>query len=122
MFLSHIRDVDAVAHVIRCFGDPSVVHVEGEVDPVRDVEIVETELFLADLEVVDRRLEKLARVARAGDARARKESEFVEKVRAALDQGRVFDAGDVGDPDLLHELKELPAAHFQAVALRRQHR
>ncbi len=107
MFLSHIRDVDAVAQVVRCFGDASVVHVEGEVDPVRDIEIVETELFLADLEVVDRRLEKLAKVARSGDARARKEHEFLEKVRAALDEGRVFGEGDVGDPDLLHELKEL---------------
>jgi GTP-binding protein YchF len=107
MFLSHIRDVDAVAHVVRCFRDPGVVHVEGEVDPVRDIEIVETELFLADLEVVDRRLEKLAKVARSGDAKARKEHDFLEKVRACLDEGRRFDAGAVDDPDLLHELREL---------------
>jgi GTP-binding protein YchF len=107
MFLSHIRDVDAIAHVIRCFRDPSVIHVEGEVDPVRDIEIIETELFLADLEVVERRLGKLAKVARSGDARARKEHEFTEKVRASLDEGIVFDAGAVGDPDLACELVEL---------------
>ena len=107
MFLSHIRDVDAIAHVIRCFRDPSVVHVEGDVDPVRDIEIVETELFLADLEVVDRRLEKLAKVAKSGDAQARKEYDFLKGVRAGLDQGRVFDAGGVDDPDLLRELKDL---------------
>jgi len=107
MFLSHIRDVDAIAHVIRCFRDPSVVHVEGEVDPARDVGIIETELFLADLEVVDRRLEKLAKMAKSGDARVRKEHEFLEKVRASLDEGTVFDAHQVGDPDLADELKEL---------------
>lgn len=107
MFLSHIRDVDAVAHVIRCFRDPSVVHVEGEVDPVRDAGVVETELFLADIEVVDRRLAKLAKVAKAGDAGARKEHEFLETVRASLDEGKVFDRSGIDDPDLMRELKEL---------------
>jgi GTP-binding protein YchF len=107
MFLSHIRDVDAVAHVVRCFDDPSVVHVEGEIDPVRDIEVVETELLISDIEIVDRRLAKLAKVAKSGDAGARKEHEFLEGVRASLDEGRPFDAGGIGDPDLEHELAEL---------------
>ena len=107
MFLSHIRDVDAVAHVVRCFEDPSVVHVEGEVDPARDVEVVETELFLSDLEVVDRRISKVSKVARSGDTRARKEMEFLESVRARLDEGKVFKAAHLDDPDLEHELAEL---------------
>jgi GTP-binding protein YchF len=107
MFLSHIRDVDAVAHVVRCFSDPSVVHVEGEIDPERDIGIIETELFLADLEVVDRRLAKLAKVARAGDSKARKEHDFLLGVRAALDESRVFERSTVGDPDLESELDQL---------------
>jgi GTP-binding protein YchF len=107
MFLSHIRDVDAVAHVVRCFSDPSVVHLEGTIDPVRDIEVVETELFLADLEVVDRRIAKIAKVAKAGDAGARKELEFLRVLRASLDEGRAFDAAGLDDPDLARALREL---------------
>src|SRR5947209_20440170 len=66
-FLSHIREVDAVVHVIRCFEDPDVVHVMGPVDPVRDHDVVTSELALADLAVVERRLEKARKTARAGD-------------------------------------------------------
>jgi len=57
-FLSHIREVEAIAHVVRCFEDPDVVHVEGSIDPIRDVETINLELILADLEVIERRLEK----------------------------------------------------------------
>jgi len=64
-FLANIREVDAILHVVRCFDDPDVVHVEGSVDPVRDVEIIETELLLADLESIERRVENLTRLARA---------------------------------------------------------
>src|SRR5512136_1077766 len=60
-FLSHIREVDALAHVVRCFEDPDIAHVTGSLDPVRDIEIVTTELILADLETVRRRLEKISR-------------------------------------------------------------
>ncbi len=107
MFLSHIRDVDAVAHVVRCFSDPSVVHLEGVIDPVRDIEVVETELFLSDLEVVDRRMTKIAKVAKAGDAGAKKEYEFLKVLRASLDQGRAFDAPGADDPDLAQAFGEL---------------
>jgi len=107
MFLSHIRDVDAIAHVVRCFEDPGVVHVEGEIDPVRDIEVVETELLLSDLEVVERRLEKISKVAKSGDAKARKAHKFLEGVKACLEAGRPFDPGGAGDPDLVRELADL---------------
>lgn len=87
-FLAHIRDVDAVAHVLRCFEDPDVSHVIGDVDPVRDLEIVETELALADLETVERRLEKVERKARSGERDAQREESALRKVHAALEQGR----------------------------------
>src|SRR5271169_816296 len=66
-FLSHIREVDAIAHVLRCFGDDNVVHVEGSVDPVRDAEVVETELMLADLDSLERRVAAAEKRARGGD-------------------------------------------------------
>lgn len=107
MFLSHIRDVDAVAHVVRCFRDPSVVHVEGDIDPVRDVEVVETELFLSDIEILDRRLAKIGKVAKSGDRSARKEHEFLSSVRESLDDGRVPDTSSLHDGDLSSALGEL---------------
>ncbi|MGY8776990.1 MAG: GTPase, partial [Longimicrobiales bacterium] len=69
-FLGNIREVDAIAHVLRCFDDPDITHVLGEVDPVRDREIVETELALADLETVERRLEKVEKKAKSGEKEA----------------------------------------------------
>ena len=66
-FLSHIREVDAVCHVVRCFDDPDVVHVSGSVDPARDIEIIDTELILKDLETMERRLDRAVRSARSGD-------------------------------------------------------
>ena len=66
-FLAHIRETNAIAHVVRCFDDENVVHVEGAPDPVRDVETIEVELGLADLETVEKRIDRLKRVARSGD-------------------------------------------------------
>jgi ribosome-binding ATPase len=87
-FLSHIREVDAVVHVIRCFDDPDVVHVMGPVDPVRDHDVITSELALADLAVVERRLEKTRKTARAGDKDAQAELAVLERVIAELDAGR----------------------------------
>jgi ribosome-binding ATPase len=87
-FLSHIREVDAVVHVIRCFEDPDVVHVMGPVDPVRDHDVVTSELALADLAVVERRLEKTRKSARAGDKEAQAELALLERVMAELNAGR----------------------------------
>jgi GTP-binding protein YchF len=106
-FLSYIRGVDAVAHVLRCFEDQSVAHVEGGIDPVRDLEIVETELFLSDVQVLDRRIEKIAKIAKSGDQHARKESAFLTGIKASLDEGRRFEMpGDV-DPELGAVLAEV---------------
>ena len=87
-FLANIREVDAVVHVVRCFEDDDVQHVIGSVDPVRDREIVNIELGLADLASVEKRLDKTARAARSGDPQARLELRVLEAVRDALAAGR----------------------------------
>ncbi len=87
-FLSHIREVDAILHVVRCFEDPDVTHVDGSPDPVRDVETIETELMIADLQVVDGVLEKNRRIARSGDKEAIAKVAVLEKARVELDAGR----------------------------------
>ena len=85
-FLSHIRGMDAIAHVVRCFEDPNVSHVEGSVDPVRDAEIVELELMLADLEVAQRNLKRLEKVVKSGDRSRKLELESLEKAVSALER------------------------------------
>ncbi len=88
-FLATIRETDAIAHVVRCFEDENVVHVTGKIDPVSDIETVNTELALADLAAVDKQLAKHAKVAKAGgDKDARRLVAVLEKVAAALDQAR----------------------------------
>jgi GTP-binding protein YchF len=87
-FLSHIREVDAIAHVLRCFADDDVVHVEGSVDAIRDAETVETELMLADLESLERRAALMGKRARGGDKEAKLKLGVVEPVLAALREGR----------------------------------
>jgi GTP-binding protein YchF len=87
-FLSHIREVDAVCHVLRCFEDGGITHVEGGVDPIRDAEIVETELLIADLEAMERRFETVEKRARGGDKDARSQLPLLEPVVAALRDGQ----------------------------------
>jgi ribosome-binding ATPase len=86
-FLSHIREVDAIAHVVRCFEGGDVVHVAGRVDPVADVDIVNTELALADLATLEKALERAAKAAKSGDAEALRRRTFFERVRTHLDAG-----------------------------------
>jgi ribosome-binding ATPase len=86
-FLAAIREVDAVCHVVRCFEDPDVAHVAGQVDPVRDVEVVETELLLRDLETVDKRLERTSGQARSGDETARADVATLQRLREHLEAG-----------------------------------
>jgi hypothetical protein len=88
-FLANIRETDAIAHVVRCFEDPNVVHVAGKVDPVSDIETINTELALADLATVEKQLAKYSKVARAGgDKEAQRLVAVLEKVQTALDQAR----------------------------------
>lgn len=87
-FLSSIREVDAILHVLRCFEDTGVAHVEGSIDPRRDAELVETELLLADLASLERRLDGLTKRARGGDPDARTQLELIEQVRPEMEAGR----------------------------------
>ncbi len=89
-FLSEIRNVDAIVHIVRCFEDPNVAHVSGSIDPKRDIEIVETELLLKDLETVENRLEKLQSKARAGDKVAKTEFDFFSHIKGELGRGRAI--------------------------------
>ena len=86
-FLSHIREVDAIAHVVRCFDDPDVVHVHGKVDPKEDIEVINTELALADLDAVSKRLDKEEKLAKTGNKEAIKKAELLGKLKTSLEQG-----------------------------------
>jgi GTP-binding protein YchF len=86
-FLGNIKNTDAIAQVVRCFDNSDVVHVEGEVDPLRDIEVIETELMLADLNTVEKRIEKSQKVAKSGDKNARAAMEIYEKVKKGLEDG-----------------------------------
>ncbi len=97
-FLAHIREVHAVLHVVRCFEDPNVVHVDGALDPLRDVETVETELGLADLETVERRLDPARRTAKTGAKEAREAVVFLEALLAHLSAGGPARTFTVPDP------------------------
>jgi ribosome-binding ATPase YchF (GTP1/OBG family) len=88
-FLSHIRDVDAIAHVVRCFDDPNIVHVDGSIDPRRDIEVVEAELIFKDLETVERKLSEAGKRAKSGEKKSRAEAEFHARVRDHLMGGRL---------------------------------
>lgn len=87
-FLSHIREVDAIVHVVRCFEDPDIVHVTGGIEPVRDIEIVTTELVLADLEAIHRRREKIGKEVKGGDKHALAESHVLDKLEPHLNAGK----------------------------------
>lgn len=87
-FLAHIRETDAIAHVVRCFDDPNVIHVAGRVDPLSDVEVIQTELALADLATVEKALNRLERKAKSGDAAAKADVALLQEVSQLLDQGR----------------------------------
>jgi ribosome-binding ATPase len=108
-FLANIRETDAVIHVVRCFEDSHVVHVEGSVDPVRDVEIIETELLLADLETVNRRLERAAKMARVGQKEAKRAVDTMQRVAAVIDEGMPLRSADWSDEELeiLREINPL---------------
>ena len=87
-FLAHIREVDAICHVVRCFEHPDVIHVANKVDPIADIETIDTELALADLESVDKAIARYERVAKSGDKDAKARIEVLGRLRAALDAGK----------------------------------
>jgi GTP-binding protein YchF len=87
-FLAHIREVDAIAHVVRCFEHPDIVHVAGKIDPISDIETIDTELALADLEAVDKALNKAERAAKANDKEALAKRPVLQKLAAGLNEGK----------------------------------
>jgi GTP-binding protein YchF len=87
-FLTHIRETDAIVHVVRCFDDPDVLHVMGSVDPVRDRDVIDLELALADLQQVEKRLDKARRTAKTGNKEAQAEVEALEQANAVLGEGK----------------------------------
>lgn len=105
-FLEHIRQVDAVAHVVRCFEDPDITHVEGSLDPIRDIDIITTELCLADLEVIEKRMMKLAKIAKSGSKEARVEDELIRRIKDVLEQGKPARSMDLSE-DELEMIKEM---------------
>lgn len=84
-FLSHIREVSSIVHVVRCFNDENVVHVEGSVDPIRDIETINLELIFADIDVIERRMERTLKSVKSGDKVAKAEYALMEKVKAHLE-------------------------------------
>ncbi|WP_027634298.1 redox-regulated ATPase YchF [Clostridium hydrogeniformans] len=87
-FLSHIREVSAIVHVVRCFSDENVVHVDGSVDPIRDIETINLELVFSDLEILERRMEKTLKLVRSGDKKAKSEYAIMESMKAHLEAGK----------------------------------
>jgi len=125
-FLGHIREVDAIVHIVRCFDNPDVVHVDGVVDPARDVEIVNTELMLADLETLERRLTTLEKRAKTGDREAASALEFLRTIKDALGRGipcrnlslTAEHTGTLKDLHLLTDKKVLYVANVSEAVLK----
>ncbi len=117
-FLAHIREVDAIAHVVRCFQNPDVIHVAGRVDPLADVDVINMELALADLATVDRALERAAKAAKSGEKQALRRRELYERVRQQLDTARPVRAMPLADAERrgLRELQLLTAKPVMYVA------
>ena len=110
-FLANIREVDAIVHVVRCFEDTNVIHVDGSVDPLRDIETINFELIFSDIEVLDRRISKSARAAH-NDKKIAAEVEFLKKVKAHLEDGQLaktFVTEDEDEQALLNECNLLTA-------------
>ena len=99
-FLEHIRQVDAIAHVVRCFEDENITHVADTIDPLRDIDTIQTELCLADLDVVDKRLAKVAKLLKSGSKEAKLEAAVLERVKAALDEAKPARSLDLTDDEL----------------------
>ena len=105
-FLANIRETDAIVHVVRCFEDSNVIHVDGSVDPIRDIDVINLELIFADLEVLERRLAKVIKAARM-DKEAAKEQVFLEKMKAHLESGNSARSLEIDEEDEAGYMKEL---------------
>jgi len=141
-FLSHIREVDAIVHVVRCFEDENIIHVDGSIDPARDIETINLELIFADMETVTRRLDKAKKMFKSGDTKFALEAEVAERLFAHLESGKpartcafnedekavvdswflltdkpVIYAANIGEDDLGQDESDIPGiAKVQAIA------
>ena len=106
-FLSNIRETDAILHVLRCFDNDNIVHVDGSVDPIRDKETIDLELQLKDLETVEKRLEKVSRAARTGNKEAIKEQEVLNQLQQGLSAATSVRALSISDDDRLAYVKTM---------------
>lgn len=119
-FLAHIRETHAIAQVVRCFEDENIVHVSGRVDPVSDIEVINTELCLADQETLERALQKVQKATRSGDEDARQQQALLERVYAHVDQGRPVRSLDLNEEEKgqiadLHLLTAKPVLYIANV-------
>ena len=87
-FLSHIRETDAIAHVVRCFNDENIVHVDGKIDPISDIETISLELVFADLETLNKRIDRVTKLTKSGDKKAIAELELLNRIKTHLEEGR----------------------------------
>jgi GTP-binding protein YchF len=120
-FLANIRECDAIAHVVRCFEDDNVIHVAGKVDPLSDIEVINTELALADLDSVEKAVNRAAKVAKTGEKAAKAKLELLEKLRVQLDTGKPVRALGLSADELtqvydLHLLTIKPTMYIANVA------
>jgi GTP-binding protein YchF len=120
-FLAHIREVDAIVHVVRCFANENVVHVTGSVDPARDIEIIHTELLLKDLETLEKRIDRTQKLAKSGEKKIREELAFYERLQDHLSAGKParalkFDAEEQAWFDSLFLLTVKPVLYAANVA------
>ncbi len=113
-FLSNIRETDAIIHVLRCFDDPNIVHVDGKINPLSDKEVVEYELVLKDIEVLDKRLDKIKKTLRSGSDESKKEIEVLEKVRIQLENMSVK-IEDYSEDQFLGFIKPLELISFKPI-------
>jgi GTP-binding protein YchF len=107
-FLANIRETDAIAHVVRCFENDDIVHVDGNINPQSDIEVIDTELALADLETVEKSINRVSRVAKSGDKEAKTKLALLEKVREQLDTGKPARAMELSED----EIKDLYEFHL----------
>ena len=113
-FLANIREVDAIVHVVRCFEDENVVHVDGSIDPMRDIETINLELIFSDLEILERRIAKTTKTARV-DKDAAKELEFLKKIKAHLEDGKPASTIELDDEDQEGYMKEYNLLTYKPV-------
>lgn len=113
-FLSHIREVDAIVHVVRCFEDSNIIHVEGSVGPLRDVETINLELIFADIEMLDKRIDRTRKLMKTGDKKYQAEMALLEEIKQLLEEGKPARAREY-TPDEQELLKDLPLLTFKPV-------